>query len=143
MKLFISSDIEGTCGINDWDETEIGKPGYDRFALQMSREVSAACNGALETGKVEDILVKDAHDSARTISGAELPEGVHFIQDRIGLEVRDADSSRVYGKVTDIYQHGAADVYSLKTPGNDRLPLRCVFHRQQPVSHDESAQPVH
>ena len=46
MKLFISSDIEGTCGINDWDETEIGKPGYDRFALQMSREVSAACSGA-------------------------------------------------------------------------------------------------
>ena len=45
MKLFISSDIEGTCGINDWDETEIGKPGYDRFALQMSREVSAACSG--------------------------------------------------------------------------------------------------
>jgi D-aminopeptidase len=31
MKLFVSSDIEGTCGIAHWDETEIGKPGYDRF----------------------------------------------------------------------------------------------------------------
>ena len=80
MKLFISSDIEGTCGINDWDETEIGKPGYDRFAMQMSREVSAACSGALETSKVEDILVKDAHDSARNIIGDELPEGVHLIR---------------------------------------------------------------
>ena len=44
----------------------------------------------------------------------------------IGLEVRDADSGRVYGKVTDIYQHGAADVYSLKTPEGNELMFPAI-----------------
>ncbi len=72
-KLFISADMEGTAGIAHWDETEMGKYLYDRFARQMSREVSAACEGALSSG-YEDVLVKDAHDSARNIDPALLPE---------------------------------------------------------------------
>ena len=67
MKLFISSDIEGTCGICNWNETQKGHPDYDYFAKQMSREVAAVCSSALESGKVEDILIKDAHGTARNI----------------------------------------------------------------------------
>ena len=68
MNLFISSDIEGTCGIAAWSETEPGRPDgdYAYFKQQMSREVAAACRGALAAGG-ERILVKDAHDSARNI----------------------------------------------------------------------------
>ena len=73
MKIFISSDMEGTTGIAHWDETEKGKPLYDHFANQMSREVAAACEGALAAG-AEDVLVKDAHDSARNINPELLPE---------------------------------------------------------------------
>ena len=75
MKLFISSDIEGTCGIAHWDETEKGKEDYAPFARQMTREVAAACQGAL-AGGASEILVKDAHDSARNIDPNELPEQV-------------------------------------------------------------------
>ena len=71
-KLFISSDFEGTAGVAHWDETEKGKDLYDHFARQMSREVAAACEGALNAG-YEDILVKDAHDSARNIDPNMLP----------------------------------------------------------------------
>ena len=45
-RIFISADIEGTCGIAHWDETEKGHIGYDQFARQMSLEVAAACEGA-------------------------------------------------------------------------------------------------
>ena len=40
MNLFISSDIEGTCGIAAWSETEPGRPDgdYAYFKQQMSRE---------------------------------------------------------------------------------------------------------
>ena len=72
-KLFISADLEGTTGITHWDETEIGKPLYDHFAAQMTREVAAACEGALNAG-FDDILVKDAHDSGRNIDPSKLPE---------------------------------------------------------------------
>ncbi|MBQ2701055.1 MAG: M55 family metallopeptidase [Clostridia bacterium] len=79
MKLFISSDIEGTCGIAHWDETEKGKNDYPHFALQMSREVAAACEGALKGG-AEDILVKDAHDYARNIDPELLPREVKIFR---------------------------------------------------------------
>ena len=48
----------------------------------------------------------------------ELDEGTYFIQDLIGLEVRDADSDKVYGKITDVMQTGANDVYVIK--GDER-----------------------
>lgn len=72
-KIFLSSDIEGTCGIAHWDETERGKQDYLQFSAQMTREVAAACQGALQGG-ADTLLVRDAHDSARNINPAELPE---------------------------------------------------------------------
>ena len=79
MKLFISADIEGTAGITLWEETEYGHPRYAYFAEQMSREVAAACQGALEAG-CTDILVKDAHDSACNMIPSMLPEEVRIFR---------------------------------------------------------------
>jgi len=72
-KLFISSDIEGTCGIAHWHETDKNKGDYSYFADQMTREVNAACEGARAAG-YEEIRVKDAHDSGRNINPRSLPE---------------------------------------------------------------------
>ncbi|MBP3379916.1 MAG: 16S rRNA processing protein RimM [Ruminococcus sp.] len=44
----------------------------------------------------------------------ELDENTFFIQDLIGMEVRDADTDFVYGKITDVLQNGANDVYVIK-----------------------------
>ena len=76
-RIFISSDIEGTCGICHWDETELGKADYEPFRRQMTAEVRAACEGAF-AGGCDDILIKDAHDSARNLLPAELPQGVQI-----------------------------------------------------------------
>ncbi|MBE0600335.1 MAG: M55 family metallopeptidase, partial [Firmicutes bacterium] len=73
MKIYLSADMEGTAGIIDWKETTAEHPQYAYFQQQMTREVAAACQGALAAGAAE-ILVKDAHDSARNIIPAELPE---------------------------------------------------------------------
>ncbi|MBQ9808376.1 MAG: 16S rRNA processing protein RimM [Ruminococcus sp.] len=48
----------------------------------------------------------------------ELDEDTYFIQDLIGMEVRDADSGQVYGRLDDVMQTGANDVYVIK--GDDR-----------------------
>ena len=73
MKVFLSADIEGTCGICVWPETERKTPAdYAPFQQQMTREVAAACRGALSAG-AEEVFVKDAHDSARNIDHASLP----------------------------------------------------------------------
>lgn len=52
---------------------------------------------------------------------AELENDLFFIQDIIGLTVKDADSGEVYGKITDVYQNGAADVFSIKKPDGREL----------------------
>ncbi len=51
----------------------------------------------------------------------ELEEGVYFIKDIIGLTVKDASDGRVYGKVTDVLQTGANDVYEIKDGEKTRL----------------------
>lgn len=54
-KVFLSADIEGTCGIAHWDETLPDKRDYPRFQEQMTREVAAACEGLGAEG-VTDIF---------------------------------------------------------------------------------------
>lgn len=51
----------------------------------------------------------------------ELDEGTYFIQDIVGLTVVDADSGKVYGKITDVYQNGATDVYSIRKSDGTEL----------------------
>ena len=78
MKLFLSADMEGTCGVVSWPETERATPmDYAPIQKQMTREVAAACRGALSAG-AEEVLVKDAHDSARNIDPAGLPRGTRL-----------------------------------------------------------------
>lgn len=80
MNVFISADIEGTCGITDWSETERSTPyDYNYFRKQMTMEVRAACEGAA-AGGADGIFVRDAHDSARNIDPSQLPERVRIMR---------------------------------------------------------------
>lgn len=78
-KLFVSADIEGTAGILSWRETDKNMPDYAYFAEQMTREAAAACEGAHAAG-YEDILLRDAHDSARNLMMDKLPEYVRILR---------------------------------------------------------------
>ncbi len=76
MKVFLSADMEGTCGIAVWPETERKDvQDYTPLQKQMTREVAAACEGALAAG-AEEVMVKDAHDTARNIDPARLPRAI-------------------------------------------------------------------
>ena len=75
MKVFISADIEGVATTSAWIDTTAGSITYPVHAKQMSLEVLAACEGAIEAGAT-DILVKDAHDSGANIDLTILPECV-------------------------------------------------------------------
>ncbi len=79
MRIFISADIEGTAFTTLWDETEVGKGIYAAAAQQMTREVKAACEGAIAAG-ADYILVKDAHDYAINLDIRQLPECVEVIR---------------------------------------------------------------
>tara|TARA_Y100000310_G_scaffold60911_1_gene56173 strand:- start:490 stop:1290 length:801 start_codon:yes stop_codon:yes gene_type:complete len=79
MKIYISADMEGITGVTHWDEVDHNKSSYGQFQKQMSLEVAAACEGALEAG-AKEIWVKDAHYSGRNILAEILPKGVKLIR---------------------------------------------------------------
>ncbi|MGN1432412.1 MAG: ribosome maturation factor RimM [Ruminococcus sp.] len=49
-----------------------------------------------------------------------LDEGVNFVQDLIGLEVKDAENGTVYGRITDVLRTGANDVYEITDSNNKK-----------------------
>ncbi len=79
MKIHISADIEGVTGVTVADETNKDHKDFVPFAEQMTKEVVAACDGALEAGAT-DILVKDAHWSARNIIAHMLPREARLLR---------------------------------------------------------------
>jgi D-amino peptidase len=78
-KLYISADIEGSCGIADWKETELTEAQGAYFRAEMTKEVASACEAANELG-VDEIFVKDAHDSGRNIDPSALSENVRIMR---------------------------------------------------------------
>lgn len=95
MKVYISADIEGVSGIVNWDETEKSKSDYSAYCIEMTREVRAACEGANNAG-VEEIWIKDAHDTGRNLNLAELPSNARLIRSFSGhpfCMMQELDSS--------------------------------------------------
>lgn len=79
MKIYISADIEGITGVTHWNETDLDKGESLAAREQMTAEVVAACEGALESGAGE-IWIKDAHDSGRNIFAERLPHEARLIR---------------------------------------------------------------
>lgn len=79
MKIYISVDIEGVCGIQSWSETSKESPDYTYFQKEMTNEVIACCNALHEKG-INDIYVRDAHDYARNLLLDALPSYVKVIR---------------------------------------------------------------
>lgn len=51
----------------------------------------------------------------------ELEDGEFFLTDIIGLDVIDSESGKVYGRVSDIINRGASDIYVVETPVGERM----------------------
>lgn len=79
MKVFISADIEGVCGITANDEANPNHASVKCFQDQMTQEVAAAAEAAFGAGASE-VLVKDAHWNARNIDIAKLPKRVQLVR---------------------------------------------------------------
>lgn len=73
MKVFLSADIEGTAGIAHWDEARKTHSDYAEFQALMTAEVVAACEGARAAG-ADEVVIKDAHSSARNLIVEALPD---------------------------------------------------------------------
>jgi D-amino peptidase len=79
MKLYISADMEGVAGVCAWAQVDpANKYEYPVYRRYMTREVSAAIEGARDAGATE-VVVNDSHWNMSNLLWDELPENVRVI----------------------------------------------------------------
>ena len=87
-------------------------------ATVMKRHVMAYIEGITDIDTAaamkETVVYADRDDIP-------LDEGDYFISDLIGLPVIDVDSGVEYGKISEVFNTGASDIYTVKTEDGDRM----------------------
>lgn len=78
MKVYISVDIEGVCGVVDIDHTRRDGKDYTIARKLMAEEVNAAVEGAFEGG-ASDVIVNDSHGSMINLVVEDLDERVTIV----------------------------------------------------------------
>ena len=78
MKVFVSSDMEGTAGVVDWDQCVGDGPEAAAGRKLLLAEVNAAIEGAVAGGATE-VVVNDSHATMRNLPPAELAGGASYI----------------------------------------------------------------
>jgi D-amino peptidase len=87
MKVLISADMEGTCGVVSWvqvmppeygDDEPSSTVEYERARARLTREVNAAIEGAL-AGGADEVIVNESHDGMRNLLPEELHPSCRFI----------------------------------------------------------------
>ncbi len=87
MKIFISSDMEGTAGVVDWSQCLAGPAGqtgqgdYEYYRGLLQAEVNAAIEGAIAAGATE-FLVNDSHSTMRNLRPDTLAGSARYLSGR-------------------------------------------------------------
>jgi D-amino peptidase len=81
MKVFISSDIEGTAGIADWEQGRGPGAEYEMGRQLLTDEINAAIDGAVEAGATH-VLVNDAHSTMHNLRPGDLHHHASYLSGR-------------------------------------------------------------
>ena len=123
-KIVTTHGIRGEVKIMPYTDTPDLLAEFDRLFIGRNKdEVIITRSRVLKNtviAKIEGIDTPEAAEKLRNKilymhrDDLELDEDTYFIQDLIGVEVRDADTDEVYGTIADVMQTGANDVYVIK-----------------------------
>jgi D-amino peptidase len=78
MKVFLSTDMEGTAGVVDWEQCVGDGPQAAAGRRLLLAEVNAAIEGALAGGATE-VVVNDSHSTMRNLPPGELAGQASYI----------------------------------------------------------------
>ncbi len=125
-KILSPHGLKGEVRIEPWADSPLDLKAHRRFYRdETSEEALQVLSFRLHKQAVFCLFEGyDTIEKAKTLKNQilyierkdfPLPRGRYFIQDLIGMQVFDADKKDLlYGTVTQITQHGSADVYHLK-----------------------------
>jgi D-amino peptidase len=81
VKVFISSDMEGTAGVVDWSQCIPGEHEYEHYRQLLLGEVNAAIEGASAAG-ADEFLVNDSHSTMQNLHADELAGSARYLSGR-------------------------------------------------------------
>ncbi|SEO32111.1 M55 family metallopeptidase [Actinacidiphila rubida] len=81
LRIFVSSDMEGTAGVVDWAQCRPGQPEYTYYRTLLQAEVNAAIEGA-QAGGAGSFLVNDSHSTMANLRPDELAGRARYLSGR-------------------------------------------------------------
>ena len=135
-KITNTHGVKGAVKVEPWCDTPsvLAKMKRIYFAPKLSGNEFSECtvmSGSVQKDKVLLTLngidtVEKAITLKNTVIFANredipIKKGSFLIADLIGLNVIDANTGRVYGKLTDVIQGGSGDIYDIKTENGSAL----------------------
>jgi D-amino peptidase len=79
VRVYISVDMEGICGVNHTKPTTRGDPDYPRAVALMTGEANAAIEGAFDGG-ADDVVVNDSHGLMFNLPPEEMDPRARLVQ---------------------------------------------------------------
>ena len=122
-KIVTTHGVRGEVKVMPWADAPEVLTELDTLYLEEGRRLLE-----IEQARVQKsmVLLKfrgiDTMEAAAQLRGQllyldredlELEEGTCFVQDLLGVRVTDADTGRDYGRITQVFETGANDVYEL------------------------------
>ena len=132
-KIINTHGFRGTVKLESWCDTPdvlagLARIWFLRDGVYQSKKVKHA--SVFKQFVLMDLEGVEDEDTANGLRNTvvfaaradlSLEEGDHFIVDLIGLDVKDADSGKVLGKLTDVNQRGARDLYIVRTESGEYM----------------------
>lgn len=125
--------IRGEVRINPWSDSPEFLCDFKRFYTSKDGGAELAAESLRPHKNIVIAKFKGCDDveTAQKLRGkvlflnrddCALDDGDFFVQDLIGMEVRDADTDERYGEISEVSQTGANDVYHIRAEGKrDKL----------------------
>ena len=130
-KIVTTHGIRGEVKIMPYTDTPELLAEFDRLFMGRNKdEVTIVRSRVFKNMVIAKIEGVDTPEDAEKLRNKllymhrddlELGGDTYFIQDLIGMEVRDADSDELYGVIDDVMQTGANDVYVVKSADKELL----------------------
>lgn len=129
-KIVGTHGIKGVVRIEPWCDSPEFLCAFKKLYLdekgQTFIEVKSRPHKNITLAKIKGVDTIEAAEKLRgkiiyiNRDDITLDEGVNFVQDLIGIEVKDAENGTVYGKITDVLRTGANDVYEITDSNNEK-----------------------
>lgn len=134
-KIINTHGTDGTLKLESWCDTPGILAGLGRLYLKDSAGYSiltvkktsvfksfvlAKLEGVADFDGAMKLKDRIVYASRADLTAAVRGDG-HFIIDLIGLDVIDAVSGKVYGKIKNVINSGASDIYVVDTPEGERM----------------------